>query len=139
LIGCIIATNEDEVEAASSGELQFQAKNIKTEPTDLANDPKHSAAANGGAENMVVSNGHSEVRQNGEEKHVIYTTTYYIGIELAKVGSFLLTSPSITDHWQMERKKLDISYQTKHFKDICTEWQQYNPEMNSLNIVHTRK
>jgi len=77
-------TNEDEVEAASSGELQFQAKNIKTEPTDLANDPKHSAAANGGAENMVVSNGHSEVRQNGEEKHVIYTTTYYIGIELAQ-------------------------------------------------------
>lgn len=36
-------------------------------------------------------------------------------------------------------KKLDISYQTKHFKELCTEWAQYNPEMNSLNIVHTRK
>ena len=77
-------SNEDEVEAVSNGELQYQAKNIKTESTDLANDPKHGAAANGDAENMVVPNGHSEVQVNGEEKHVIYTTTYYVGIELAQ-------------------------------------------------------
>ena len=36
-------------------------------------------------------------------------------------------------------KQLDISYQTKEFKDVCTGWQQFNPELNSLNIVHTRK
>lgn len=77
-------SDEDEVEAVSNGELQFQAKNIKTEPTDLAKDPKHGAAANGDAENIIVPNGHSEVRVNGEEKHVIYTTTYYIGIELVQ-------------------------------------------------------
>lgn len=77
-------SNEDEVEAVSNGELRYQAKNTKTEPTDLAKDPKHDAAANGDAENMIVPNGHSEIHLNGEEKHVIYTTTYYIGIELAQ-------------------------------------------------------
>ena len=36
-------------------------------------------------------------------------------------------------------KQLDVSYQTREFKDICIAWQQYNPDMNTLNVVHTRK
>ncbi len=131
--------NEDEVEAVSNGELQFQAKNTKTEPTDLTKDPKHDAAANGDAENIVVPNGHSEVQLNGEEKHVIYTTTYYIGIELAQGRLAASIQPESSNILADGTKKLDISYQTKHFKELCTEWAQYSPEMNSLNIVHTRK
>ena len=37
------------------------------------------------------------------------------------------------------QKSLNISYQTKEFKDTCTNWQNYDVEQNSLNIVHTRK
>lgn len=36
-------------------------------------------------------------------------------------------------------KKLDITYQTKDFKEICVGWQNYNHDLNSLNIIHTRK
>lgn len=76
--------NEDEVEAVSNGELQYQAKDIKTETTDLSNNATHLAAANGDADNMGTSNAHSEISQNHEGKHTIYTTTYYIGIELVQ-------------------------------------------------------
>ena len=45
----------------------------------------------------------------------------------------------MTDHVPDATKKLDISYQTKMFKDICTDWQNYKPELNALNISHIRK
>ncbi|KAI9829933.1 MAG: hypothetical protein M1819_005905 [Sarea resinae] len=112
----------EEVDRVLSGDLQFQAKDIETETTDLANDPKHGAAAQGGAENVDVPNGTDKAEQNGEGQYIIYTTTYYVGIELAQGAT----------------KSLDISWQTKEFKDICTGWAQYNADLNSLNIVHTR-
>ena len=76
--------NEHEIEGVISGELQYQAKDVKTETSDLKKDPKHSAAAQGEADNIAMPDGSSEVHINGEEKHIIYTTTYYIGIELAQ-------------------------------------------------------
>ena len=78
--------NEQEIEAVISGDLKYQATNVKTETTDLANDPKHSAAAQGEADNMVMPDGSSEATINGEERHTIYTTTYYVGIELVQGG-----------------------------------------------------
>lgn len=117
--------NEDEIEAATSGDLRYQASDVKTETTDAVKDPKHGAAAEGGGEDMKMPNGDSQpttTMTNGDEVHTIYTTTYYVGIELRQDGN----------------KRLDISYQTKEFKDLCLSWQNYNPEQNSLTITNTR-
>lgn len=36
-------------------------------------------------------------------------------------------------------KQLDITYPVADFKRQCQDWQQYNSELNSIRIVHTRK
>ena len=76
--------NEEEIQAVINGDLKYQATDVKTETTDAVKDPKRAAAADGGAE-MKMPNGDSETSttvENGTEIHKVYTTTYYIGIEL---------------------------------------------------------
>lgn len=77
--------NEEEVDAVLQGSLQFQADDVKTETTDVTNDVTHNAAAEGNGEKMEMP------RVEGDEQDLkeggvltIYTTTYYVGIELAK-------------------------------------------------------
>ena len=74
--------DEGEIEAVIGGDLKYQITDIKTETTDQVNDPKHAAAANGEADNITVTK--DEGSTNGEEKNMIFTTTYYIGIQLDK-------------------------------------------------------
>lgn len=74
--------NEDEIEAVINDDLKYQALDTKTETTDTVKDPKHIAAAEGQADDILIPNGDGEAVVDGEEKHTIYTTTYYIGIEL---------------------------------------------------------
>lgn len=76
--------DENEIEAVIGGDLKYQATDIKTETTDAIKDPKHSAAAEGGADGMTMPDGSSEVSIDGHEAFSIYTTTYYIGIELVQ-------------------------------------------------------
>lgn len=76
--------DENEIEAVISGDLKYQATNIKTETTDAIKDPKHNVAAEGGADAMAMPDGSSEVSVNGHELYSIYTTTYYVGIELVQ-------------------------------------------------------
>ena len=77
--------NEEEIEAVINGELKYQAPNTRTETTDNVNDPKHAAAAaEGGAETMAMPNALEESTANGAGVQTIYTTTYYIGIELSQ-------------------------------------------------------
>ena len=76
--------NEGEIEAVISGDLSYQAKDIKTETTDSVKDPKHLAAAEGGADDMKMPNGNGETASPGSETQTIYTTTYYVGIELVQ-------------------------------------------------------
>ena len=74
--------DEDEIELVISGNLNFQAKDIQTETTDSSHDPKHIAAAEGGADDMKMPYGSGEIAAQSPESFTIYTTTYYIGIEL---------------------------------------------------------
>ena len=74
--------SEEEIQAVCAGDLRYQAPNIKTETTDVAKDPIHNAAAQGGANDMVVPSSTGTTSINGTEKQTIYTTTYYIGLEL---------------------------------------------------------
>lgn len=77
-------TTEPEIEAVISGDLSYQAKDIQTETTDCVKDPKHIAVAEGGADDMKLSNDNGEIATESSEIQTIYTTTYYIGIELAQ-------------------------------------------------------
>jgi poly(A) polymerase len=79
-----ICRDEDEVDAVIGGDLGYQAANIKVETTDAVKDPKHIAAAEGGADGMAMPNGNGETSTNGEGEHTFFTTTYYVGIELAQ-------------------------------------------------------
>lgn len=76
---------EDEVEKIANGDLQFQQTNgIVTEPTDLVNDQKSSGVAQGDPEQAETQNGNGEQQAKREAQHIVYTTTYYIGIEIVQ-------------------------------------------------------
>ena len=78
---------EEEIEKVKNGDLQFQVEDIKTETTDEMKDPVRDSVANGGSADMKMTNGDGEVVvRNGQTEHVVYTTTYYIGIELIPGG-----------------------------------------------------
>lgn len=96
--------HEDEIGAVLNGDLRFQATNIKTETTDVANDPAHAAAAQGDADEMAMPNSHTDdANEDGEQ--TIYTTTYYIGLELAQ-GTCKHSCEGPTDHGQTPRRSL---------------------------------
>ncbi|KAM0819247.1 putative Poly(A) polymerase central domain-containing protein [Seiridium cardinale] len=51
----------------------------------------------------------------------VYTTTHYIGLELAEGA-----------------KSLDLSFQVNEFKDLCFNWDKYKSELNFLSIQHVK-
>ncbi|KAL9576296.1 MAG: hypothetical protein Q9212_007223 [Teloschistes hypoglaucus] len=114
--------DEDEMDAVLHGEMQYQATNVKTETTDNIKDPLHDAVAQGGADSTVVTNGKGEAATNGHEPQPFYTTTYYIGIELA----------------QDSTKKLDVSEQSRDWQDNQCRTANYEEGRNFLHISATR-
>ncbi|KAK4969282.1 polynucleotide adenylyltransferase [Elasticomyces elasticus] len=113
--------SEVDVQEVLQGSLKHQAKDIKTETTDQANDIKQAVAAQGAADNMAVDVSNDEKATDDDGTMTIFTTTYYVGIEL----------------WP-DAKTLDISFPVGQFKSWCIEWPQYNEEVNSVRIIHTR-
>ena len=111
---------QEELDQVLHGKMDFLASDSKS--TDMGNDATHAAVAQGNAENMQMpdSNGEKE-NASGTEASTVWTTTYYIGIELSE-GS----------------KSLDISYSVKEFQRQCNAWPQYNPDINSVRVIHTR-
>lgn len=77
--------NEEEIDMVLQGTLQFQDTGIKTETTDVTNDVAHVAMAEGigGNLEMPTTDG-GESKSNVDGMATIYTTTYYVGIELAQ-------------------------------------------------------
>ncbi|KAH8686660.1 Poly(A) polymerase central domain-containing protein [Ilyonectria robusta] len=54
----------------------------------------------------------------------VFTTTHYIGLELAN-----------------NAKSLDLSYQVDEFKSLCTQWQKYQDDLKelvSIGVQHVR-
>jgi len=70
--------NEEEVDMVLQGTLQFQATG--TETTDSTKDAKQHAAAEEGGEKVEMPTGAAETTAEGVS--TIYTTTFYVGIEL---------------------------------------------------------
>jgi len=115
--------NEEEIDMVLQGNLQFQAPDIKTETTDVTNDPAHAAAAEDSGGNIEMPKPEGDgLLSDSTGLVTVYTTTYYMGIELTK-----------------ESKSLDISFPVQDFKRQCTDWPQYDAELNSIRIIHTRK
>ncbi|KAK8034776.1 Poly(A) polymerase pla1 [Apiospora rasikravindrae] len=102
-----------------------------------------------------------EDSKTGELKDVptsnllVYTTTHYIGLELAEGRFASYTAPYIVD-LQNEisivffgkvtnltgAKSLDLSYQVNEFKDTCFGWDKYKDKplskLSSLSVQHVK-
>ncbi|KJK62861.1 PAP1 like protein [Aspergillus parasiticus SU-1] len=118
-----IVSSEEEAEAVKNGSTKYQDKGQKTETTDEINDAAHQAAANSQIEKRDVAET-VENKANGESR-TIYTTTYYIGLELKPL------EPG-------QSRSLDISTDAQIFKSTCTSWPGYQPGINDLTIIHVR-
>ena len=116
--------NEEEVGNALHGRLDHLVKDSKSMSEEMTNDATHIAAAAGSAENgvMEMPQANAEAKENGMGLATVYTTTYYIGLELAE-GS----------------KSLDISHSVAEFTRQCLMWPQYNADLNSIKVIHTRR
>ncbi|KKA19818.1 Polynucleotide adenylyltransferase [Rasamsonia emersonii CBS 393.64] len=117
-----VVRDDKEAEAVKNGSTQYQAQGTKTETTDETKDPTHTAAAETGAEDAQVPG--TETNGNSDSR-IIYTTTYYIGLELKPL------EPGAS-------RSLDISADAQMFKSMCTSWQGYQPGINDLTITHVR-
>ncbi|EGE08939.1 Poly(A) polymerase PAPalpha [Trichophyton equinum CBS 127.97] len=117
-----VCKTDEEVDAVKAGSMKFQADDTKTATTDETNDPTHIAAAENANENVGIAEAE---KPTGENKYTLYTTTYYIGLELKPLA------PGAS-------RSLDISSDTHMFKNTCTSWAQYQPGVNDLNISHVR-
>ena len=75
---------EEEVELVIKGDLKYQAPDTKTETTDSTNDPKHNAVAEAGGDGIQIASAEptNEEKPEADSTSMIYTTTYYIGLEL---------------------------------------------------------
>lgn len=133
-----VVTSDQEAEAVKNGSTQYQAKDTKTEMTDETRDAVHEAAAQNGAENLSIKE--PEPVANGDSR-TIYTTTYYIGLELKPLEpgmcSTFIDMPALTVAGAA--KSLDISTDAQIFKSTCTSWAGYQPGINDLAITHVRK
>lgn len=76
--------DENEIDAVLNGDLRFQATDVKTATTDDVKDAKQIAVAQGGADGMGMPDAESDAFTNGNAKQTIYTTTYYVGLEIAQ-------------------------------------------------------
>ncbi|KAI5852535.1 Poly(A) polymerase central domain-containing protein [Morchella snyderi] len=67
-------------------------------------------------------NGDSESKEEDDSKVKVYTTTYYIGLEINSEIS----------------KQIDISWASQEFYEMCKSSEHYNVEEQSINIALTR-
>ncbi|KAG5300535.1 poly(A) polymerase Pap [Histoplasma ohiense] len=74
-----ICKDEKEIVEVMGGSMKYQAKGTKTETTDESNDPQHTAASQNGGEAIKMP---ETDHLNGDNGCTLYTTTYYIGLEL---------------------------------------------------------
>jgi poly(A) polymerase len=76
--------NEAERDVVLNGSLQYQAEDTQTETTDGVKDIKHMTAAQAGENNIPLITDIKQEEPNGTEYTTVYSTTYYVGIDLVK-------------------------------------------------------
>lgn len=112
-----VVTEDQQADAVKSGSTQYQVQNMKTETLDETNPAVNSAAA------QQETPQPEEKTDNGTR--TLYTTTYYIGLEIKPL------QPGAS-------RSLDISAESQIFKSTCTSWPGYQPGVDDLTITHVR-
>ncbi|CUS14052.1 unnamed protein product [Tuber aestivum] len=114
---------EEEAIRIANGEIKAidNQTGVKTVVTDLK------AEQNGNAE-----------RKEDESKFKVYTTTYYVGLEINTGNYFLLSqNSSLLTHPEIS-KHIDISWASQEFFETCKTWPSYNEDEHSIHINLTR-
>ncbi|KAI0123850.1 Poly(A) polymerase pla1 [Xylariales sp. AK1849] len=128
--------NDQEFDAVLDGSLAFLTN---ADDNDDAPDTEDTAADGSKGENGVRAESASSLADSVPMKsdpvndkkvkvedipHMgskVYTTTHYIGLELAEGA-----------------KSLDLSYEVNEYKDLCRAWDKFKPELNFLSVQHAR-
>ncbi|ETS76059.1 hypothetical protein PFICI_13003 [Pestalotiopsis fici W106-1] len=135
---CKEEEQESEGQAAQSGAIKNETVETKPQigngvtPTTSPAEPAlrikpdpESETKVGLADLPVKADPESEMKVKLEDLPVqggkVFTTTHYIGLELAEGA-----------------KSLDLSFQVNEFKDLCFSWDKYQAELNFLSIQHVR-
>lgn len=72
-------------------------------------------------------------------KVTVYTTTFYIGLEIHLKGLFLICLILIMLTVLGPSKKFDIQFQCEDFFEACESWNRYDPGICSIFIKHVRR
>ncbi|KAJ5361971.1 Poly(A) polymerase [Penicillium brevicompactum] len=129
----------EQMDAVRNGSTQHVAKGTTTETTDETNNAAHQAAVQNTLENAEIPEPVQTQPEN--DGHTVYTTTYYIGLELMPLepGKYPNNfSPEPSDPFQGQSRSLDISSDSQLFKSQCTAWPGYQEDVMELTVVHVR-
>ena len=74
---------EDEVEKITNGDLQFRSEDVKSFTAGLKSESKQDATTKDNTNGTDAPNGENGKEEAETKYHTVYTTTYYVGIELA--------------------------------------------------------
>ncbi|CAK3864990.1 related to PAP1-poly(A) polymerase [Lecanosticta acicola] len=111
--------DDTELEQTFNGSLQYQVAATKT--TDESADVKAAVAAQSDGDALAVASSDNATALTGNGPTKIWTTRYYLGIEL-----------------QPGKTNLDISRPIAEFQHNCREWDGYREDMHTIRIKHVR-
>lgn len=134
-----LVKSDEQMEAVKNGSTLHVAKGTTTEMTDETKNAAHQAAIQNTLENAEVPEPAQTQPEN--DGHTVYTTTYYIGLELMPLepGKYPHTTSSNHLTFKGQSRSLDISSDSQLFKSQCTAWPGYQEEVMELTVVHVRK
>ncbi|KAI0799229.1 Poly(A) polymerase central domain-containing protein [Xylaria sp. FL0064] len=107
-------TDEESAEV-QNGSLLYVAKNEEDSADSTAPKGENGVNVDANAQDPNVK------AEDATQPRRTYTTTHYIGLELAEGA-----------------KSLDLSYQVNTFKQMCSEWEKYSAELNFLSVQHVK-
>jgi poly(A) polymerase len=131
--------NDDEKDQVMQGSTKFQVS--KTEILDEAENVKQFSAEQTSTDNLddpASKNEKPDAKENGMTN--IWTTTYYVGIELVPGMSLGFAPCSIdTDKHLPGATSLDISHPVLDFRHQCQQATQYSEHVNSIRVIVTKR
>ncbi|OTA95121.1 hypothetical protein M434DRAFT_69908 [Hypoxylon sp. CO27-5] len=102
--------NDQETEEVQNGSLAYRIQDDDSDDDSKVNKENGVEVK---TENAKIEN----IPQAPSLGSKIYTTTHYVGLELAEGA-----------------KSLDLSYQVNTFKNMCAQWEKYQSNLNFLSI-----
>jgi poly(A) polymerase len=128
-------TTDDEASQVATGET---IRHLRAESTNLQ---KTALAAESGIDSVKETEG---VSLAPDANIVVYTSTFYIGLNISpKDGKFPQVSSLSSEQCFVavtgETRKLDISWPSQEFYDICRHSPGYVEDSMNVSIKHIRK